>query len=286
MSELVTIVEDAHYPEGPLWLDGRLYWVEFARDAVMVMVPEQEQKRALWVRHGAGPAAVARGTGDELWVTAYESNQVICIGRDGTTREVLGEDDHGCPFVGPNDLVMDRQGGLYFTASGVFELDAPMEGKVFYRGPGRDRPPVAVADGIHYANGVAITQDGAALFVSEHFQNRVLRYDVGPDGVLSGGRVFAELTTIAPPPRAPDPRLGPDGLKVTSSGEVLIAQYGGGRVIAVRPDGRLDRVLDLPYRFTTNVALGRSEHTLWITAFKEEVPPYPGAVFMIETSPA
>jgi hypothetical protein len=57
-------------------------------------------------------------------------------------------------------------------------------------------------------------------------------------------------------------------------------------VIGVRPDGTLDRVLDLPYRFTTNVALGRSERTLLITAFKEEVPPYPGAVFMFETSPA
>lgn len=275
MSQFEVVVDDACYPEGPLWIDGLLYWVECTRDALMVL--DRGQPHRLWHGPGAGPAAVARGAGDDLWLTAYDSNQIICIGRDGTTRTVLDQDHDGKALIGPNDLVMDRAGGLYFTASGVFELDAPIQGKVYYRAPTGDLREVA--GGIHYANGVAISGDGSTLFVSEHFRNRVLSYDVGQDGTLSESQVFAELGSVAPPPRVNDPRLGPDGLKVTSSGVVLIAQYGGGRIIAVRADGTLDGVFEVPYPYTTNVALEPSERSMWVTAFKEDAPPYPGAVF-------
>lgn len=75
-----------------------------------------------------------------------------------------------------------------------------------------------------------------------------------------------------------DPRLGPDGLKVTASGVVLVAQYGGGRVIAINPDGTLHKVFTLPLRFVTNVGFGATEETVYITAFESEEPPCRGAV--------
>lgn len=269
--------DDAHYPEGPLYIGGTLYWVEFVRDAVMVLEPGADGKRTLWRCEGVGPAAVARGAGDALWLTGYGDNTVVCIGRDGATREVLREGADGRPFLGPNDLVLDRHGGLYFTASGVFELDAPVQGEVYYRAP--DGGVRSVADQIHYANGLALTPDGGALYVAEHFRNRVLRYEVGPGGALSGRRVFAELARVAPPPPCEDPRLGPDGMKVTRDGRLLVAQYGGGRVIALDPGGGFIGALRLPHRFTTNVALEPAGERLWITAFADEEAPCRGGVF-------
>jgi sugar lactone lactonase YvrE len=279
---LKTIDDDAHYPEGPLYIDGTLHWVEFVRDAVMILEPGARNKRVLWRCEGVGPAAVARGAGEVLWLTGYGDNTVVCIGRGGETREVLRGDAAGRPFLGPNDLVLDERGGLYFTASGVFELDAPVQGEVYYRAP--DGGVRSVADAIHYANGLALTPDGGALYVAEHLQNRVLRYEVGPGGALSGRRVFAELARVAPPPRFEDPRLGPDGMKVAADGRLLVAQYGGGRVIALDPGGGFAGELRLPHRFTTNVALEPAGERLWITAFAAEEAPCRGGVFEARSS--
>jgi sugar lactone lactonase YvrE len=301
---LKTLVNDAHYPEGPLWVDDRLLWVEFGRDAVMRLEADGEP-RVLWSSPGVGPAAVTAGAEDDLWVTGYGNNSLIRIGRDGSFLEAVDRDAQGRVLLGPNDLVLDGQGRLIFTLSGVFELDAPVQGRVCLRtAAGEIR---TVADGIHYANGVALSKCGEQLVVSEHFKNRVLSFDVQPDGTLSGRRVLAELDSIAPrlevaPERkegaqrrrggAPsharramaaqvpvtDPRLGPDGLKVTASGVVLVAQYGGGRVIAINPDGTLHKVFTLPLRFVTNVGFGATEETVYITAFESEEPPCRGAV--------
>ena len=275
LTRLIRLVDDAHYPEGPLWVDGRLHWVEFGRDAVMCLRPDGTP-RVLWSSPSVGPAAVTAGADVDLWVTGYGDNSLIRIGRDGSLLEVHDRDADDQVLLGPNDLVLHREGGLYFTLSGVFELDAPVQGRVCLRTvAGEIR---TVADGIHYANGVALSPDGERLFVSEHFKNRVLVFDLRPDGSLSGRRVFAELASAAPPPAVTDPKLGPDGLKVTTSGAVLVAQFGGGRIIVLDPDGTLRGVIALPFQYVTNVGFGATEQTVYFTAFASEEPPCRGAV--------
>jgi len=286
-----TLVAEASYPEGPLCLDGDLLWVEFGRDAVMILGAEETQPRLLWSRPGAGPAAVIAGAQNDLWVTGYGCDALIHLSRAGETLELIERDTTGEAIIGPNDLVLDaargpcRAGarsdrGVFFTASGVFELDAPVQGRVLYRRPD-DGSVVPAADAIHYANGIAFSPDQDTLYVAEHFTNSVLRYRVGPDGALSHRQVHADLTTIAPAPRFDEPKLGPDGLKVLPSGVLLVAQYGGGRLITVAPNGTLAGIIDVPLQYSTNVALHPDEASIVVTAFGQDAPPYAGALFQL-----
>ncbi len=163
--QLRPVVADACYPEGPLCLEGDLLWVEFGRDAVMILGADDARPRTLWSRPGAGPAAVIAGARDDLWVTGYGCDALIHLSRSGETLAIIERDETGAALIGPNDLVLDAAGGVYFTASGVFELDAPVEGRVLHCRP-TDGAIVPAAAAIHYANGIALSPAQDALYVA------------------------------------------------------------------------------------------------------------------------
>ena len=277
--QIRTVVADACYPEGPMFLGHDLLWVEFGKDAVMILGPDDAQPRTLWSRPGAGPAAVIAGAEDDLWVTGYGCDALIHLSRGGETLAIIDRDHTGAPLIGPNDLVLDAAGGIFFTASGMFELDAPVQGRVLYRRP--DGAVIEAAGAVHYANGIGLSPAHDALYVAEHFTNSVLRYRVGPDGDLSERRVFADLTAIAPATAFDEPKIGPDGMKVLPSGRLLVAQYGGGRLIAITPDGALDGIINVPLQYSTNVALHPDGDAIIVTAFEHDEPPYPGRLLLL-----
>ncbi|MCK6557328.1 SMP-30/gluconolactonase/LRE family protein [Candidatus Binatia bacterium] len=201
--------EPLFYPEGPTWNACRLYFVEYARHAVGVIDLADGAARTVWQEPGFGPAAAVCGSDGTLWVTGSDSNCIARVDCDGTTIEVIRQEATGRSLPAPNDLVFDRAGALYFTASGVFEPTAPVAGCVFRHQPGGATRLLAGA--IHYANGIALAPDGMTLFVSEHFRNRVLAFDVHAGGTLHRRRVYADLHALTPTP-VDNPLLGPDGI--------------------------------------------------------------------------
>src|SRR5260221_8803086 len=96
---------------------------------------------------------------------------------------IVDRDDGGRPFVHPNDSSADDKGGVFLTASGEFSLAAPSTGAVLYldREGGLHRR----AEGIHYANGIAVDGARRRLLVSEHLGRRVLAFPLQADGSLS-----------------------------------------------------------------------------------------------------
>ena len=279
------LYDDARYPEGPARVEDTLYFVEYARNAIQALTVDPEPTpataavRTVFTEPGLGFAAVIPGPDGLLWATAYDGNRVVAVSPHGEPQVSVAEDEQGAPFRGPNDLVFDAEGGLWFTASGAFERSAPAEGRVGYRAP--EGVVRAAADGIHYANGIAMRPDGAVLYVAEHFRNRILAYPVQGPGRLGPPQVHADLTALAPLPPGHDPKLGPDGMKCDPEGRLFIAQYGGGRVLVVAPDSALERVLPLPYPYTTNCALSADRATLYVTAFRADAPPFTGGIFAL-----
>lgn len=275
-AELRTINAESFYPEGPLWHDGRLYYVEYSAHRVIAW--DGQQNREIWKQEGCGPAAlVATGDGN-LLLSCYDANTLVQIASDGTTLNTIPADSDGQPFLGPNDFARDARGGIYFSASGVFDAAAAIRGRIYYIAPDRTIRPVAYL--LHYANGLALTDGGRTLLAAEHLAGRVLRFDVRENGDLVNRRVFKRLQDIAPDPADADAYTGPDGLKVDSRGNVYICQYGAGRVLVTDAAGTLLRTIALPAPYVTNVNFGATEETLYITAAIDAWnPPYPGAVY-------
>lgn len=241
------------------------------------MTYDGERNREFWKQEACGPSGLIETPDDTLLVTCYDSNTLAEVSLEGETVGSIKEDSAGEPFLGPNDFAKDSEGGIYFSASGVYTADAPTQGKIYYRAPGGKFHQVA--KGIHYSNGLGLTPDGR-LLVAEMLEKRVLSYRVEDDGSLEDRQVFANTQDLAPTPSGAGPLDGPDGLKVADDGNVYIAQNGAGRVLVTNPDAELIRKVQVSADHVTNVAFGPTPQTLYITsAIDANNAPYPGEVY-------
>ena len=273
-----TINAKSLYPEGPLWLDGKALYVEYSGHTVMAW--DGKTNAQIWKQDGCGPAALAK-VPEGLLVTCYDTSTLVTISLDGKTLDTTDSAKAGVSLKGVNDLAPDGKGGIYMSASGVFDVAAPIEGTVVYRAP--DGSFHEVANDIHYSNGMAVTDGGKSLLVSEMLAARVLKFDVAADGSLSNRRVFVRLKDVVADPEGADAYYGPDGLKVGASGNVYIAQNGGASILVVSPEGKLVRQLPVPSKYVTNVGFGADEGTLIVTAATDPWnAPYPGEVYLVE----
>src|SRR5438128_1964142 len=79
----------------------------------------------------------------------------------------------------------------------------------------------------------AFSPDERTLYIDDTARNHVRAFDVGPDGALSNGRVFATLREGG----------SPDGMKVDRDGRVFVC---ASTVQVFAPDGRAMGVIDCP----------------------------------------
>lgn len=273
-----TINSKSLYPEGPLWLDGKAFYVEYSGHTVMAW--DGQANTQIWKQDGCGPAALAR-VPDGLLVTCYDTSTLVTISLDGKTLDTVDGAKAGVSLKGVNDLAEDGKGGIYMSASGVYDTAAPIEGTIVYRAP--DGSFRELAKDIHYSNGMAVTDGGKTLLVSEMLAARVLKFDIAADGSLGNRRVFVRLKDVVPDPEGADAYYGPDGLKADKAGNVYIAQNGGGSILVVSPEGKLLRQLAVPGKYVTNVGFGADESTLIVTAATDPWnAPYPGEVYLVE----
>jgi len=215
-----------------------------------------------------------------LIVLCHLQNALAKVDLAGRTLRMFDRDDKGAGFITPNGSNNDKKGGLYFSSSGIFADRAPSIGAVYYLGP--NEVLRKVADGIHYANGVAPSQDGSRLFVSEHLSRRVLVYPINADGTLGERSVFLKLDDIVSRPDAGEWWVGPDGLLTDQNDNLYIAEYGAGRLIIVDKNGRLLKTIHVPEKFITAARFGATEERMFITApSNNTVPPFVGKVYSV-----
>ncbi len=268
----------ARYPESPLWTRGKLLYVEYTGDGISSW--DGKQKRSYWTHQKCGANGLLPFRGDHLLVACYDGNFLVELDAHGKEVQTYSKDSAGHAFVGPNDLASDGHGGAYFSASGVYDLKAPITGKVFQISA--DGKTVSErADTIHYSNGLTLTHDGTHLLVAEMLAGRILSFPIEPDGSFGPRVVWARLQDLAPPTPHEDGYNGPDGLKAGSDGNYYIAQNGSGRVLVVSEAKKLVRSIEVPTPYVTNVGFGPDgPSTLFITgAFDQWKPPYPSAVY-------
>src|SRR5215475_5681448 len=141
--------DDAHFAEGPIWYQGKLYYVEYDRNSVTTW--DGTKNSIFWSKPGCGPSAVIPTSKGEFLVTCYDSGTLGHISADGRDLPPFSHDKDGHTFTGPNDFAPDHRGGIYFTCSGT----APgpvIDGKIFYLAAGSTITQEA-AD-VHSANGI------------------------------------------------------------------------------------------------------------------------------------
>jgi gluconolactonase len=179
------------------------------------------------------------------------------------TRSVLATMFEGKPFAGPNDLVADRKGGVYFTDPGGY----PPAGEYLTHIPGvyYIRPNgsvIRIADDIARPNGIILSPDEKTLYVANTLGAFVVAFDVQPDGNVRNQRNFARLQGILMTNRGV--RSGADGLAVDEAGRLYVTSTIGvqvfganGRHLGTIPIGNPDGPQNLAFA-------GSDKKTLYI----------------------
>lgn len=266
----------ANYPEGPLWLDARLYWAEMTSDAVMAWDGDAPVK--VFERKGCGPTSIARYRETEVVVLCHLEGALARLDAEFKLLGMIRVASDGTALRDPNDSVADGRGGVWFTDPGRFSSDAGPEGALYHLGP--DGDVTRHADGLFYGNGVWIDQSQNRLLVSEHLARRVLAYPIVPGGLGPAEVLFSLDDFGLNAPRYD--QSGPDGLEIGPGGVLWIAEYGTGRLLGWRPDDGLVAALAVDAQFITNIAFGPDGQVAVTGAKDNRTWPLPGAVWVFE----
>jgi gluconolactonase len=284
--EEVTIASDVLGPEGPLYVDGSLYYVAWTANTLSRW--DGKTTTVLHTLAGCGHNGLAL-TGHKTFLLACtdDPGAILELDLNGKQLRRWDVDDHGTRFVGGiNDVVVTANGGAYATVFGTYNGDpGTVTGKILYLAPGHAKW-TQVADNLNYANGIGVSPDQKTLYVSETVGNCILKFTVDKDGTLSHRSNFALLNLLAPN-KHDSWWLGPDSMKIDSHGDMYVAQWFGGKILKISPAGKLLHVFEIAAgEGTTNVAFGPGEKDLYVTVVKDpEDPQARGSVVRIPNVP-
>ena len=265
----VTIVNDVGGPEGPLYIDGNLYYVGWISNTLS----KWDGKKTTVLN--SAPNCGHNG----LALTRHKTFMLACTNDPGAILELemsgkelrrWDVDSKGRKFVGGlNDVVVTANDGVYATVFGPYNgVPSEVIGKVLYLAPA-SKQWIEVANDLNYANGVAVSPDQKTLYVNETVGNCMLKFTINADGTLSHRSNFALLNTLVPN-KNQSPWLGPDSMKVDSKGNIYTAQWFGGKILKLSPEGKLLHVFEIAAGDgTTNVAFGEGEKDLYVTVVKD-----------------
>ena len=273
----VTVVSNVLGPEGPLYVDGSLYYVAWNSSTLS----RWDGKTSTVLNHTPGCshnglALTARRT-FLLACTDPDHGAILELDMTGKQLRRWDRDSRGKPFTGGiNDLVVAANGGAYATVFGYYasnaDLPAGVIGRILYLPP-EGHQWVTVAENLNYANGIGISPDRKTLYVDETVGNCILKFSINADGTLSNRSNFALLNHLVKDKRD-TPWIGPDSMKIDAAGHLYVAQWSGGKVLKLSPQGKLLHVFDIAAGDgTTNVAFGPGEKDLYVTVVADPDDP-------------
>jgi gluconolactonase len=280
VSELREITSGLRFPEGPICEeDGSVLLVEIRRGTLTRVAPNGA--KSVVAETGGGPNGAAIGPDGAVYICNNGGFEWHDVGdltlpglqpadyRGGSLQRVdlasgrvdtLYTECDGHPLKGPNDLVFDAQGGIWFTDHGKQrERDRDRTG-VYYAQPDGSSIREVIFP-LDAPNGIGLSPDGERLYVAETHTGRVFYWELESPGQVranalspNGGHLLAGL---------PGLQLL-DSLAVDAEGNVCVATIVNGGVTIISPDGASIEHVPTGDPLTTNIAFGGPDLT---TAF-------------------
>jgi gluconolactonase len=159
----------------------------------------------------------------------------------------------GRRLIGPNDLVFDHDGGLWFTDFGRHrgrEMD--ICGVYYCRVDGSFITEVAFP--FLHANGIALSPDDKTLYVAETSTGRLWSFEVLGPGKLA--KLSWHSATGGQPVYTLTGTRRPDSIAVEANGNICIATLRTGAVTVVSPQGEVVEIVSYADPMVTNICFG------------------------------
>jgi gluconolactonase len=278
--EFSVLADGLGFPEGPAFgPDDSIYAVDVDRGVIWQMAGGEVSVAAT---PGAGPngmaletptTAIVANNGGFLWTDvggfripidfATHTNEpggftggwierVDLVSGEVT---VLHRDCEGRPFRGPNDLVIDELGGIWFTDHGKGRRESVDRGGLYYVLPDGSGV-VEKAFPLLGPNGVGLSPDGRHVYVAETHTGRLWSWELSAPGEIelrSGSLAVRHGgSCVAATP------YSFDSLAVEADGRIAIGAIAEG-IVVITPNGEEAEVHPIPGDITTNIAFGGTD---------------------------
>ena len=259
------------FTEGPLWRpEGILWFSDVTGNVVRSLTPAGQAAVIIQKAGGEtnlppgsfiGPNGMIADKDGYVLLCQHTNRRIVRVAKDLTMASYLDKFE-GKRFNSPNDLVYRSDGTLYFTDPpyGLSKQDDDPAKELKFNGVFRyaNGKLTAEVKDLTRPNGIALSPDGKTLYVANSDEKKRIwmRYDVAPDGSVSNGRLFADVT-------AEKEEGLPDGFKVDSQGNIWSSGPAG--IWVFSPDGKHLGTLKTP-EVPANCNWGDDGKTLYITA--------------------
>jgi gluconolactonase len=280
--EFELVCEGLEFPEGPIAMaDGSVILTEIKGQRLTRVKPDGSKERV--VETGGGPNGAAIGPDGAIYITnnggAFQwldnagmtipgptppSHTGGSIQRYDLTTGALTTVYDSCDgrrLIGPNDLVFDKAGGMWFSDHGCSTPEGRKFGGIYY----------AKADGSHISrqrdhiispNGIGLSPDERTVYLADTQLGRLWSFDVAAPGELAPAAGFATGNVVC---NLPGYQLL-DSLAVEAGGKVCVATIINGGITAFDPAGTTEHYA-FPDLIVTNICFGGPDMmTAWITA--------------------
>jgi gluconolactonase len=275
------------WTEGPVWIDGALYFADIPANSIyrwtpamgtaLFLHPSGYTGSASFGGHEPGSNGMTLDPKGRLTVAGHARRDVYRLESltPGAQVTILADTYEGKRLNSPNDLVYKSDGSLYFTdppyglptrrdddpnkqirVNGVYRILHAMQ-HTPGAAPDRADLQLLISD-LPRPNGIAFSPDEQYLYVNNTEPKKLwMRYRVSPDGTLTDAKLLYDATS--------DPRPGnPDGMKVDELGNLYSAGPGG--VWIFSPEGKVLATILIPEPVANLAWGGTDRKMLYITA--------------------
>lgn len=245
-----------YFTEGPVWDESQeiLFFTNFSDNTIHQW--SEKSGTSLYRQNANRAVGLSMDTAGRI-VSAETRTHAITYANE-TDSETITDSYEGRRLNSPNDVVVKRDGDIFFTdpySTAMGDLrELPFNG-VFKVTPGGKT--VLLDDTLERPNGLAFSPDESILYVDDTNQQNITAYQVKKDNTLGRIGVFAVLDTSYGKGAA-------DGMKVDVRGNIYLTGPGG--IWIFDKDASPLAILETP-ESAGNLCFGGQDHsTLFITA--------------------
>jgi sugar lactone lactonase YvrE len=237
--------------EGPVWsaAEQALYWVDIENHRFSRLYPASGKYEvfdvglpvAVLALRASGGLVMATKEGFAFW--HWQPPQGL---QQGLQFIANANPEAHKPHNRFNDGEIDCRGR--FWAGTMCEGYADCAGSASLYRLDPDYSVSVMETGLTISNGIGWSPDNTLMYLTDSPDKVIYVYDFDADsGTIANRRPFVST---------PDEAGVPDGLAVDSEGYVWTARWGGWKITRYDPDGKVERVIDMPVECPTSCAFG------------------------------
>jgi L-arabinonolactonase len=243
--------------EGPVWdvAEKALYWIDGSAPAIYRLDPKTSDIKSWKTPKPIGSLALREKGGavcalsDGFYFFDFNSGNAQLIGgavaKSGTTFNDGKTDARGRFVAGTLDSKFQQSVGS------IFSLDGSLRCTV-------------LEPAIGCTNGPCFSPDNRTFYCADSVARTISAYDYDlATGTVSNKRLFATVKGLGGVP---------DGATVDAEGHYWSAIAGGGKIVRYKPDGTIERTVEVPVPIVTSLMFGGDNlDVMYATSIGEKV---------------